>query len=335
MRSPGRRKFAPAWKGNDRDECFEWEMRGFVLSLTAALSVCACGHHRSPAEEALLRRGDCAELLRAADEARARREPSLAKDLADGCPQDRLADLASRVPPEEGLLLCGRARAADAKASCNPELVARLASSLHPRILVGPPDPSEAGDPLLLQALAELGPAFNLVWDADDPDLVVGRLSVTVDRAQSATVATVPDDKGNKQRVPATQHRVVARAEAQVELSGQTRTLRATDELRDLTWEPAPRLAVAAKFQPQIPADPEMKKRAVLAWVRALAKALASMPPEGIDVSDAKGCVAYGLSVNLTAGNPVAAANGAGDPDKVSTCEKILGEPASAGIPVP
>jgi hypothetical protein len=283
----------------------------------------------------MLRRGDCAELLRAADEARARREPSLAKDLADRCPQDRLVALAARVAPEEGLLLCGRAQAADAKASCNLELVAQLASSLHPRILIGPPDPSEAGHPLLLQTLAELGPGLNLSWDADDPDLVVGRLSVTVERAQSATVATVADDKGNKQRVPAAQHRVVARAEAQVELSGKTRSLRVTDELRDLTWEAAPRLAVAAKFQPQIPADPEMKKRAVLAWVRALAKAVASAPPEGIDVSDAKGCVAYGLSLNLAAGNPLAAASGAGDPDKVSTCEKILGEPAGAGVPVP
>jgi hypothetical protein len=69
--------------------------------------------------------------------------------------------------------------------------------------------------------------------------------------------------------------------------------------------------------------------------VRALAKAVASAPPEGIDVSDAKGCVAYGLSLNLAAGNPVAAASGVGDPDKVSTCENILGEPAGAGIPVP
>ena len=202
------------------------------------------------------------------------------------------------------------------------------------RISIGPPDPSDAGDPLLLQALAELGPQLNLSWDPDGPDLVIGRLSITVERAQSGTVATVADDKGNKQRVPATQHRAVARVEAQVELSGKTRTLRASDELRDLTWEAEPRLAVAAKFQPQIPADLEMKKRAVLAWVRALAKAIASAPPEGIEVSDAKACVAYGLSLNLAAGNPVAAANGAGDPDKVSTCEKILGEPAGAGIPV-
>jgi hypothetical protein len=310
-------------------------MRSFALSLTLAACLCACGHHRSPAEEALLRRGDCAELLHAADEARARGEPALAKDLADGCAQDRLVDLAARRTPAEGLLLCGRARAADAKASCNPDLLARFASSLHPRILMGPPDPSDAGDPLLLQALGELGPGLNLVWDADDPDLVVGKLSVTVERTESPTVATVADAKGNKQRVPATQHRVVARAEAQVELSGKTRTLRVTDELRDQTWESAPRLAVAAKFQPQLPTDLEMKKRAVLAWVRAVAKAVASAPPEGIDVSDAKGCVAYGLSLNLAAGNSVAAANGAGDPDKVSTCEKILGEPAGAGIPVP
>jgi len=309
-------------------------MRAFALSLTAAACLCACGHHRSPAEEALLRRGDCAELLRAADEARARGELALAKDLADGCPQDRLVDLAAHVSPEQGLLLCGRARAADAKAFCSSDLVGQLTSNLHARILIGPPDPTDAGDPVLLQAFAELGPGFNLFWNADDPDVVVGRMTVTIERTENGTVATVADGKGNKQRVPATQHRVVARAEAQVELSGKTRTLRVTDELRSLTWEAAPRVAVAAKFEPKLPTDLEMKKRAVLAWVRAVAKAVASAPPEGIDVSDAKGCVAYGLSLNLAAGNSVAAASGAGDPDKVSTCEKILGEPAGAGIPV-
>ena len=120
-----------------------------------------------------------------------------------------------------------------------------------------------------------------------------------------------------------------------MELSGKTRTLRAGEEARDLTWDASPALAVAAKFQAQIPSDSEMKERAVRSWVRALAKAVAAAPPEGIDAADAKGCVAYGLSLNLAAGDPVAAANGAGDPDKVSACEKILGEPAGAGIPVP
>jgi len=328
-------EFAPGWKGIDLFMCFEEAMRAFALSLTAAVCLCACGHHRSPAEEALLRRGDCAELLMAADQARARNERALAKDLADGCPRDRLIELVGRVPPAEGLLLCGRASAAEGKESCSPDLVAQLTANLHPRVTLGPPDPEQAGDPLLLQALAELGPAANLSWNADDPDLVVGRLSVTVEHTQTETVATVTDDKGNKQRVPGTQHRVIARAEAQVELSGKTRTLRATDELRDMTWEAAPRLAVAAKFAPQFPPDTDMKKRAVLAWVRAVAKAVAFAPPEGIDVSDAKGCVAYGLSLNLAAGNPVAAASGAGDHDKVSACENILGEPAGAGIPVP
>ena len=78
-----------------------------------------------------------------------------------------------------------------------------------------------------------------------------------------------------------------------------------------------------------------MKKRAVLSWLRALAKSIAAAPPEGIDASDAKGCVAYGLSLNLAAGDPSAAASGAGDPEKVAACEKILGEPVGAGIPVP
>src|SRR3954470_16008622 len=163
-------------------------MRAFGLSLTVAVCLCACGHHRSPAEEALLRRGDCAELLRAADEARALAEPALAKDLADGCSQDRLIDLAGRLAPEEGLLLCGRASACGAKASCNADLVGKLTASLHPGISVGPPDPADRADPLVLQALAELGPAFNLSWSAEDPDLVVGKLSVTVERTQTATV---------------------------------------------------------------------------------------------------------------------------------------------------
>jgi hypothetical protein len=82
------------------------------------------------------------------------------------------------------------------------------------------------------------------------------------------------------------------------------------------------------------PAD-ELKKRAAIAWLRVLAKTLAASPPEAVDVTDDKGCVAYGLSLNLTSGDPGAAANGLGDPAKVATCEKLLGAPAGAGIPVP
>jgi hypothetical protein len=70
-------------------------------------------------------------------------------------------------------------------------------------------------------------------------------------------------------------------------------------------------------------------------WLRALAKALAAAPPEAVNVADDKGCVAYGLSINLTSGDASAAASGVGDPAKIAACEKLLGEPAGAGIPVP
>lgn len=94
-------------------------------------------------------------------------------------------------------------------------------------------------------------------------------------------------------------------------------------------------MSVAAKFEPQVPAEAELKRRAALSWVTTMAKALAAAPPEAVDVSDARGCVAYGLSLNLLSGDPAAAANGFGEPAKVTACEKLLGEPAGAGIPVP
>src|SRR6185436_10456657 len=86
----------------------------------------------------------------------------------------------------------------------------------------------------------------------------------------------------------------------QVGLAGKTRTVRAQEEVRDFTWDALPQKAVAAKFEPTTPGSEELQKRAVLAWVRNLAKALAASPPEAVDVSDEKGCVAYGLSLNLT-----------------------------------
>ena len=92
---------------------------------------------------------------------------------------------------------------------------------------------------------------------------------------------------------------------------------------------------MAAKSDLQVPPEAELKRRAALGWVKALAKALAAAPPEAVDVTDARGCVAYGLSLNLLSGDPMAAANGLGDPAKVAACEKLLGEPAGAGIPVP
>ena len=284
----------------------------------------------------MVRRGDCAELLRAADAARAREQGGLASSLAGGCAQDKLNALVASAPdPAQGMLWCGRAKAAWSAAACDAATVASLASQLRPRLTLGPPEPGLSADPSLAAALAELGPAYNLGWEADEPDVIVGRMLVTVDHATNSTVAQVADTKGGKQRVPAVQHRFIARAQGEVEIAGKTRVLRAVDEARDLTWAAAPRTFVAAKSDPQVPAEAELKRRAALAWVKALAKALAAAPPEAVDVTDARGCVAYGLSLNLLSGDPLAAANGLGEPSKVAACEKLLDEPAGAGIPVP
>jgi hypothetical protein len=294
-----------------------------------------CAHARTAAELAMMQRGDCAELLKAADAARAGGGGGLAGDLANACPAEKLAALVDRSEPAEALLWCGRARAALPEKGCDPKRVSELAAKLNPRLTLGPPDPAAPPDPLLGYALDQLGKDLNLGWDAENPDVIVGKLSVTVDHTVNGVLATVTDAKGRKQRVPAVQHRFVARAEGQVELAGKTRTLRASEEERDMTWDAAPKLAVPARFEPQVPATDELNKRAALAWLRALAKALAAAPPENIDVADVKGCVAYGLSLNLNSGDAGAAASGAGDPAKIAACEKLLGEPAGAGIPVP
>jgi hypothetical protein len=300
------------------------------------LCLCACAHALTPEQEAMLKRGDCAELLRAADAARGQERGGLASSLAAGCTQEKLNALVGGAPdPAQALLWCGRAKAAAAGATCDAATVASLASQLHPRVTIGPPESGMTADPSLAVALDELGSAYNLAWDAEDPDVIVGRVQITVDHATNNTVAQVTDAKGGKQRVPAVQHRFIARAQGEVELAGRTRVLRASEEARDLTWPAAPKVSVAAKFDPQVPAEAELKRRAALAWVKALAKALAAAPPEAVDVSDARGCVAYGLSLNLVSGDAMAAANGLGDPAKVAACEKILNEPAGAGIPVP
>ncbi len=305
-----------------------------LLALTLLLG---CAHQRTPAEQAMVARGDCKELLRAADSARALEKPAVAQDLAQSCPQPQLLSLVAACTPEEALLWCGRAAAAapQGKPSCDAKTVVELSSRLRPRLRVGPADSSAPPDPLLAGAVGELTAETNLLYDASAPEVFVGRLSVAVDHATSTTVAQAPDAKGKTQRVPATQHRFVARAEAQVELAGKTRVLRASDEARDTTWEAEPKLAVAAKFAPAVPSEDELRHRAALAWVRALSRALAAAPPEGVQVTDARGCVAYGLSLNLGAGDPGAAAAGRGDPSKISACEALLGEPAGAGIPVP
>ena len=310
-------------------------MRNSTPALLLLALLLGCAHKRSPAEDALVKRGDCKELLLAADLARAREQLAVAQDLANGCGQDKLTALVDRSPPAEGLLWCGRARAAKAKATCDDKVVAALTAQLRPLLKVGPPDPSAARDPQLERALRELETETNLLFDADSPDVIVGRLTISVEHGTSTTTAVAPDARGKTQRVPATQHRFVARAEAQVELAGQTRVLRANDEVRDTTWDAAPSLAVAAKFEPRVPPEDELRHRAALAWVRALAKALAAAPPETVDLSDPRGCVAYGLALNRAAGNSDAAAGGAGHTARILACEQLLGEPAGAGIPVP
>ena len=184
-------------------------MRASVHALAGLLCLSACAHALTPDQETMVRRGDCAELLRAADAARAREQGGLASSLAAGCAQDKLNALVASAAPAEAMLWCGRAKAASG-------------------------------------ALAELGPAYNLGWEADEPDVIVGRVLITVDHATNSTVAQVADTKGGKQRVPAVQHRFIARAQGDVELAGKTRTIRATEEARDFTWDAAPRTSVAA-----------------------------------------------------------------------------------------
>jgi hypothetical protein len=304
-----------------------------MLAILAAV-LAACAHGPDTGHRALMQRGDCAELLRAADEARARDQGDLAAELAASCAPDRFSALIEKATPAQALLWCGRAAAAQRRL-CDADRVSQLAGRLHPRVTIGPPDEGMVPEPMLAAALAEIGPELNLDWNAISPDVVVGTFSVSLDHVTAGTSTTVPDAKGVQQRVPATQHRFVARALAQVGLSGKTRMLQATEEARDLTWDSSARPAIAAKFEPRVPPAEELKKRATLGWLRALAKALAASPPEAVDVTDDRGCVAYGLSLNLASGDPGAAASGAGEPAKIAACEHLLGEPAGAGIPVP
>ena len=296
--------------------------------------VVGCAHPRTPEQQAIIRRGECREALRAADQARVEGQRRLAHDLAEACSRDKLHALADASTPAEALLWCGRASAAGGK-GCDGAHVNEAIARLSAHYRVGPPDEATRPDPLLQAAFQQVGDELNLSWDAQDPDVIMGRLIVTVDHTTNPTVSLAPDANGVHQRIPAVQHRFVARAEAQVSLGDKTRTVHATEEARDTTWDEWPRLAVAARFQPQVPPAEELKRRAVLSWVRALAKALAVSPPEGVQVSDLKGCVAYGLALNLNSGNPRAASGGLGAPDKIAACEALLGEPAGAGIPVP
>ncbi|GAC1346270.1 MAG: hypothetical protein NVSMB23_23610 [Myxococcales bacterium] len=299
----------------------------------------ACAHALTPAQEQLKKQGDCTALLDAADLARVREMPDAARALIRGCPQDRFLALVAAAPPAEALLLCGRARRAVAargeQPSCEESRVADLQARLHPRITVGPPDPEPVPDPALSAALVELGPALNLFYEGDDPMVIVGRLSVSLEHQTTPTYAAVPDVGGKRRTVPVTQHRFVARVEGQVELAGKTRTLRASEEARDATWEAVPRLGIAGKADPQVPPEDELRKRAGASWLRVLARNLANAPPVGVDTADRTGCAAYALALRADTGDPDAAAGPAGDSARVAACEKLFGLVPGAGLPAP
>jgi hypothetical protein len=305
-----------------------------LLSVSLCIAALACAHARTPEQRAMMSRKDCRELLLAADQARADGDPGLASDLARSCEKDQHSRLVAQATPAQGLLLCGRAAAAG-QTRCDARTLDDLKSKLQPRLTLGPPDETIPIDPLIALALEMVGGELNLSWNGSDPDVVIGKLNVSIEHVTSNTVATVEDVKGNKQHIPATQHRFVAKAACQVELGDKTRVLRAQDESRDMTWNAPPRYRVPARPQPQVPGEDELKQRAALAWVRVLGKALAMNPPETVDLDDDKGCVAYGLALNQSAGDDGAAAQGLGDADRVAACERLLGEPTGAGIPVP
>lgn len=304
------------------------------VTIPCFAALLACAHARTPGQRAMIGRKDCRELLVAADGARASGDLDLASDLAGACPKEQLDKLVAESSPAAGLLACGRSAAAGRR-RCDTRTVTDLESRLQPHLTLGHADETVAMDPLIALALEIAGKELNISWNGSDPDVVVGKLNVSIEHVTTSTIATVPDVNGRQKHVPATQHRFVAKAAAQVELGEKTRVLRAQDEARDLTWPAAPRYQVAPKPDPQVPPETELKKRAALAWLRSLQKALAMNPPETVDVDDEKGCVAYGLALNLTAGDDTAAARGEGDPDRIAACEKLLGEPPGAGIPVP
>jgi hypothetical protein len=313
--------------------------RRAFLSVAAALILCACAHALTPAQQEMRKRGDCAELLRAADAARAAGAQDAAEQLARGCDQERFLSLVSASPPAEALLWCGRARAAQRgsgeKPVCDGARIADLLLRLRPRITLGPADPEPTPDPALLAALQTEGQQLNFSYDSEDPMVIVGHLALQVDHQQTSSYAAVPDLAGKRHTIPVAQHRFVARAEGQAEIVGRTRTLRASEEARDATWDAVPRLGIAAKPVPQVPPEDELRKRAAASWLHSLARILATSPPEGVDTSDDAGCIAYGQALNAATGDPDAAMNGFGDPERVAACEKLLGMPAGAGIPVP
>jgi hypothetical protein len=305
----------------------------------AAAACFSCAHALTPAQQALKKHGDCAALLDAADLARVQGNPEAARELVRGCPQDRFLALVAVAPPAEALLLCGRARAAvgarGEKPGCEDGRVAELQASLHPRITIGPPNPEPVPDPALTSALGVVGADLNFAYDGEDPMVMVGWLTDSVEHQTTASYAGVPDATGKRRSVPVTQHRFVARVEGQAELGGKTRTLRASEEARDTTWEAVPRLGIPAKPTPQVPSEDELRRRAGAAWLRLLAKNLANAPPLGVDTTDRVGCVAYALAQRADTGDPDATLGPSADADRVASCEKIFGLTPGSGIPAP
>jgi hypothetical protein len=305
----------------------------------AAAICCSCAHALTPAQRELKKQGSCTALLDAADLARVQEAPAAARQLAQGCPQERFLALVAAAPPAEALLLCGRARAAvgarGEKPGCDDGQVAQLQARLRPRITVGPPDPEPVPDPALSAALSILGADLNLAYEGDDPMVIVGSLAVSVEHQTTPSYAAIPDGTGKRRSVPATQHRFVARVEGQVELGGKTRTLRASEEARDATWEAVPRFGMAAKPVPQVIPEDELRKRACAAWLRVLEKNLADTPPLGVDTTDRAGCVAYALALRADTGDPDATLGQSADADRVAGCEKIFGLTPGSGIPAP
>jgi hypothetical protein len=285
------------------------------------------------------KRGDCAELLHAADAARAAGTQDVAEQLTRGCEQERFLSLVAASPPAEALLWCGRARAAlrgsSDKPFCDGTHVAELWLRLRPRITLGPADPEPTPDPGLMAALATSGQQLNFAYDAEDPMVIVGHLAVQVEHQQTSSYSAVLNAARRRHTIPVVQHRFVARAEGQAEIVGRTRTLRAAEEARDATWDPVPRLGIAGKPLPQVPPEDELRKRAAASWLHSLARMLATAPPEGVDTSEPAGCLAYAQALYAASGDPDAAMNGFGDPERVAACERILGMPVGAGIPVP
>ena len=305
--------------------------------IAAALAVGCASARLTPAQEALRTAGDCPGLLTASDGARAAGDHGVAAELAAACPQAGLDKLVAAATPADGLLWCGRAAASTGrtgKPACDLKKVAALKEALRPHLTLGPADSASPRDPLLRAALEQLGPELNLAFN-EDPDVIVGRLEVKIERQQTSAFASVPDPTGKRRQVPGTNHRVVARAQAQVELQERTRTLRASEEARDTTWEAVPKWKIAARPDPEVPPDAELQRRAAITWLRQLAKALWLALPETVDTDDARGCVAYGLALNAQSGDPEAAANRRGDQDRITACERLLGLPHGAGLPVP